>query len=373
MGTESRLTRAAAITAAVLLGMPAALAQSEIKIGSLSALTGSASQPGQAQRDAIQMVINDVNAKGGVGGRKLRLVAEDDQLSPVAAANAARKLVFQENVFAVIGTPNSPTALSALEVTMEGKTPQLVLGVAPKVTQMGNPYALRVTPVDSILSEVLINFAVKTSKADKLAILSDSTDYGRGGRDAATAAMAKLGLKPIAAESFNNDDQDFSSQINKIKASGANGLVVWGFYVQGARIVSQARKLGLDIPIFASSGVLQGNFIELAGAAAEGMHLVTYFSVSDPAPNVQEFVRKFREAYKRDPDPIAGLGYDAINMLVDAIQKVGPDRDKVTAHLKSVKDYQGVTGRKSGMPNGELGVGGIIMQIKGAKAQTIVH
>ncbi|MEP7300117.1 MAG: ABC transporter substrate-binding protein [Caldimonas sp.] len=358
------------VSLAMAAVMPA-FGQGEIKIGSLSALTGSASQPGQSQRDAIQMVVNEINANGGIRGQKIRLLVEDDQLSPTAAANATRKLVFQENVLAVIGTPNSPTALSALEVTMEGKVPQLVLGVAPKITQMDNPYVLRVTPVDSILAEILINYAVKTRKADKLAILSDSTDYGRGGRDSAVAALSKLGLKAVTAESFNNDDQDFSSQINKIKTSGANGLVLWGFYVQGARIVAQAKKLGLDIPIFASSGVLQGNFLELTGAAAEGVNVVSYFSTSDTSPHVQAFVKKWRETYKRDPDPVAGLGFDAINLLSQAIEKVGPDRQKVVAYLKSIKDYSGVTGRKTGTPNGEMGVGGIVVQIKGGKPETV--
>jgi len=349
------------------------LAQSggEIKIGSLSALTGTASQPGQAQRDAVQMVFNDVNARGGVKGQKLRLVAEDDQLSPIAAANAARKLVHQEQVFAIIGTPNSPTALSALEVTMEGKTPQIVIGVAPKITAMNNPYVLRITPVDSILADLLITFAVKDRKLDRIAILSDSTDYGRGGRESAMTAMTKLGIKPVLTESFNNDDQDFSSQINKIKASGANALVLWGFYVQGARIVSQARKLGLDIPIFASSGVLQGNFIELAGAAAENLYVVSYFSASDSAPAVQAFVKKYRDTYKRDPDPIAALAFDSANLLVDAIQAVGPDKDKVVARLKATKDYPGVTGRKTGQANGELAAGGIVLQVKGGKADVV--
>lgn len=343
----------------------------EIKIGSLSALTGSASQPGQSQRDAIKMVIEEINAKGGIKGQRIRLLVEDDQMSPTAAANAARKLVFQEQVFAVIGTPNSPTALSALEVTMEAKTPHLVLGVAPKITEMGNPYVLRVTPVDSILAEILVNYAVRTDKHDRLAILSDSTDYGRGGRDAALKAMEKAGVKPVVVESYNNDDQDFSSQINKIKASGANGLVLWGFYVQGARIVSQAKKLGLDIPIYASSGVLQGNFLELTAGAAEGTYIVSYFSNTNDAPEVQEFTKKWKETYKKDADPVAGLGYDAINLLVKAIDAVGPDREKVMAYLKSIKDYPGVTGRKAGSENGELGRGGIMLQIRNGTPVTI--
>jgi branched-chain amino acid transport system substrate-binding protein len=346
-------------------------AAQDIKIGSLSALTGSASQPGQSQRDAIKMVVDEVNAKGGIKGRKIQLFIEDDQLQPTVAANAARRLVFQNDVFAVIGTPNSPTALSALEVTMEAKVPHLVLGVAPKVTQMGNPYVLRVTPTDSILAAELVDYAVKKKGASKIAILSDSSDYGKGGLASATAALAKLNMKPVITESFNNEDKDFASQINKIKASGADSLILWGFYVEGAKIVSAAQKLGLGLPIFASSGVLQGNFLELAGSAAEGVTVVSYYSNADSAPQTKEFIAKWKKAYNTDPNPVAGLGYDSINMLLAAIEKVGTNREKVVAELKAMKNYPGVTGLKTGAPDGELGQGAIILQIKQGVAEAV--
>ena len=356
---------AAAIAVIILAGAPV-LSQTteEIRIGSLSALTGSASLPGQSQRNAVQLAIDEVNAKGGIKGRKVRLYVEDDQLSPIAAANAARKLVFQDKVFARVATPNSPTALAALEVTMEAKTPQFVIGVAPKITQMNNPYVVRMTPVDSILAETLVNYAVKAKKSDKIAILADSTDYGRGGRDSAIAALTKLGLKPVLVESFNNDDQDFSSQINKIKASGANSLVIWGFYVQGSRIISQAKKLGLQMPIFGSSGILQGNFIDLAGSAAEGVSIVSYFSANDAAAHVQDFVKRYKAAFNRDPDPIAASGYDGIKLLLAAIEKAGTNREAVMKEVLATKNYKGVSGLKTATPNGELGVDGIVLEIK---------
>lgn len=337
-----------------------------IKIGSLSALTGSASQPGQSQRDAVKMVVDEVNTKGGIKGKKIELFIEDDQLQPTVAANAARRLVYQDEVTAIIGTPNSPTALSALEVTMEAGVPQIALGVAPKITQMDNPFVLRITPTDTILARVLIDFAIKEKGAKKFALLSDSTDYGKGGAASAKAALAKHGLKPIIEESFNTEDNDFASQINKIKTSGADSLILWGFYVEGAKIASATKKLGLGLPIFASSGVLQGNFLELAGDAAEGMYIVSYYSNADMSPHTQEFIKKWKAAYHTDPNPVAGLAYDSINLLVAAIEKVGTDRKKIVAELKATKDYQGVTGMKSGSPSGELGQGGIVLEIKNA-------
>jgi len=184
-------------------------------------------------------------------------------------------------------------------------------------------------------------------------------------------ALTKLGLKPAILETFNNDDVDFSSQLNKIKTSGANGMIIWGLHVQGAQIMNQAKKLGVNLPIFGSSGILQGNFLELAKDSAEGCYLVSYFSLDNPNPRVQAFVKEYRDRFKYDPTPVSGLAYEAGNLVASAIKKVGQDRAKIMAELKSVKDHPGVTGPLSADDIGEMGRGGIIVQIKGNKAVTI--
>jgi branched-chain amino acid transport system substrate-binding protein len=359
--------RLALAVLALSLGATSSVTAQEIKIGSLSALTGPASQPGQGQRNAVQLVVNEVNAKGGIRGQKIKLFVEDDQLSPTAAATAARRLVYKDQVFAIIGTPNSPTALAALEVTMDAKVPQLVIGVAPKITQMNNPYVVRGTPIDTIQAKVIVDYAVANTSARKFAIIADSSDYGKGGVSEVTAALAKHGLQPIAVESFNSQDADFSSQLNKIKASGADALIMWVFYVDAARIVTQAKKLGLRSLTFGSSGVLQGNFLELAGDAANGMYVQSSFTTVDPSPQVQEFVRKYRTQYNIDPDVSTANAYDSINLLVKAIEEVGLDRGKVVNWLRSIDGYQGVTGKKAASAVGDIGKGGNIIQIKDGK------
>jgi branched-chain amino acid transport system substrate-binding protein len=368
-----KLLKAVLIVVALVGFCTEASSQSKgpIKLGSLSALTGVGSQMGQSQRDALAMVFEKINASGGINGKKVDLSIEDDQLQPTVAVNAAQKLVYKDEVLVVFGTPNSPTALASLEVTMEGKVPQLVFGVAPKITQMNNPWVLRITPVDSILAGHLVNFAINEKQMKKLAVLHDSTDYGKGGMDSVVDALAKLGLKPTIIESFNNDDVDFSSQLNKIKTSGANGMIIWGLHVQSAHIMNQAKKLGVNLPIFGSSGILQGNFLELAKDSAEGCYLVSYFSLDNPDPRVQAFVKAYRDKFKYDPTPVSGLAYEAGNLVASAIKKVGQDRGKIMAELKSVKDYMGVTGRLSADDKGEMGRGGVIVQIKGNKAVTI--
>ena len=342
-----------------------------IKIGSLSALTGVGSQMGQNQRDALVMVFDKVNTAGGINGQKVQLYIEDDQLQPTVAVNAAQKLVYSDNVLLIIGTVNSPTTLAAMEVTMEAKVPQLPIAVAPKITQMGDPWVARIIPPDAILASHLVNFAVTEKKTKKLAILHDSTDYGKGGMSSALDALKKLNLKPVVVETFNVEDKDFSSQLNKIKNSGADGLILWGCHVQGAQIMTQAKKLGVTMPIFASSCVLQGNFLDLAKDSAEGAFIVSYFSVDNPDPRVQAFVKEIRERFKYDPTPVSAIAYELANLTVTTLKKTGPDRTKFMEAFKSIKDYVGVTGRVSGDPNGEMGRGGVVLEIKGGKPVTV--
>jgi len=352
-------------------GEVSAQAKGPIKIGSLSALTGVGSQMGQNMRDTLVMVFDKVNASGGINGQKVELSIEDDQLQPTVAVNAAKKLVYSDNVLLIIGTVNSPTALAAIEVTMEAKVPQLPIAVAPKITQMNNPWVARIIPADAILAAHLVNFAVNEKKSKKLAILNDSTDYGKGGMNSAVDALKKHNLQPVVVETFNNEDKDFSSQLTKIKNSGADGLILWGCHVQAAQIMTQAKKLGVTMPIFGSSCVLQGNFLDLAKDNAEGSYIVSYFSADNPDSRVQAFVKEIRDRFKYDPTPVSAIAFELANLTVATLKKTGPDRAKFMEEFKSMKDYVGVTGRVSGDPRGEMGRGGVILQIKGGKPMTV--
>ena len=313
------------------------------------------------------MVFERVNASGGIQGQKIELIMEDDQGQPTVAVNAAKKLVYKDDALVVIGTPMSATTLAALEVTMEAKVPQVALAVAPKITEMNNPWVVRLTPIDSILAGHLVNFAVKVKNLKQFGVLHDSSDYGKGGLASVTQALSAHNLKPVIVESFNVDDKDFSSQLNKIKKSGADGLMIWGLYVQGAQIITQSKQLGLSMPIFGSSGMLQANFLELAKGHAEGAYFVSYFSVDNPDPKVQAFVKQYRERFKSDPTPGSGITFEVANLLVNALNKVGQDRSKIIAEMRSTKDYMGVTGRLSADDKGDLGRGGVILEIKDSK------
>jgi branched-chain amino acid transport system substrate-binding protein len=363
----------ALLVASITLFVSDGLCQSKesIKIGSMGPLTGPASLFGKSIRDTLALVFDRVNASGGINGQKIELLFEDDQGQPTVAVNAAKKLVYKDDAFMLIGTASSATNLAALEVTMEAKVPMVALALAPKITEMNNPWVIRIPPTDIILGTHLANFVVNDRKLKKIAILHDSSDYGKGGKDSVVDALKKLGISPVATEAFNNDDKDFSSQLNSIKRSGADALVIWGIYAQGAQIITQAKKLGLTAQIFGSSGILQGSFLELVRGYAEGAYFVTFFALDDPSPRTQAFVKEHREKLKSDPIPGSGLNYEGANLIVSALKKVGPDRAKVMAELKKTKNFQGVTGTLSCDEKGECGRGAFIVQVKNDKPVTV--
>ena len=353
------------------LGTTLSFAASEIKVGILGPMTGPGSLMGQGQRDGAILAIEKFNAAGGYKGRKIGYIIMDDQAQPTLGVNAAKKLVYKDEVLAVIGTPNSPVCLATMKITQEAKTPQIMFGVAAKITEMGNYWLIRITPSDQVMASNYVTFVVKDRKMKKIAIFHDSTDYGKGGRDGLEAKMKQMGMKPTLVESFNVGDKDFSAQLNKIKNENVDGVFLWGLYVEGAQILTQAKQLGLTMPFMASSGVNQGAFMQLAGKAAEGLYVVTYFSLDNPAKSVQDFIKEFKKRFDYDPNPVAATAFDGTNLLLNAIKKVGVDRKKIMDELRSVKGYKGVAGLMQTDKVGQTGQSSIIMQVKDGKFKVI--
>lgn len=352
-----------AALAALLLFPAAGMAADDVKVGILGPMTGPGSLMGQGQRDGALLAIENANAAGGVKGRKIKPIIMDDQAQITLGVNAMKKLVYKDEVLAVLGTPNSPVSLATMRVAAKSKTMQIIFGVAPKITQSGNAWILRITPSDLVMAHNYMDFAVKKLGLKKLAILHDSSDYGKGPLPTLKKRMKDLGITPVVVESFNVGDKDFAGQLNNIKRAGADGVFLWGLYVEAAQIMIQARQLGLTMPFMGSSGVLQGAFLKLAGKAAEGMYVTTYFSLDDPAKRVQDFVKEYTPKYGK-PTPTSALAFDGANVLINAMKKDGFDKDKIRKYLRSIKGYKGVTGRIETDKNGQGGQSSIIMKVE---------
>jgi branched-chain amino acid transport system substrate-binding protein len=264
----------------------------------------------------------------------------------------------------------SPPSIAVIPLTKETETPQLPAGVAKKILEMGSKWIIRSTPWDPILAGHYVTFAVKQLNLKKMAILNENTDYGKGGAADLIAKMEEYNMKPLLQESYNHGDKDFAGQLNKIKNAGADGLFIWGLYVEGAQIIRQAKQLGLKVPIMASSGVFQGAFLELAGKDAEGVYLETYFHLDNPAPHVQKFIKEYREKYDYDPQPGAGIAYDSVTILVNALKKVGIDKYEAIKEMKK-SNFLGVIGRMECDEKGQCGRSALVLQVKEGKPTVV--
>ncbi len=353
----------------ILIFSTEVFAQAPIKIGMTAPMTGPGAMIGRDMRDAALLMFDKVNAAGGINGQKLELLIMDEKNQPTVALNVTKKLIYQDKIFALYSC-YSPTTLAVLPLTQETETPHFCVGVAKKILEMGNNWFCRTTPSDTILAGHYVTFAVKDLKLKKIAILMENTDYGKGGASDLMDKMKEYNMKPLLVESYNLGDKDFAGQLNKIKNSGADCLFVWGLYVEGAQIIRQAKQLGLPMPILGSSGLLQGAFFDLVGNDADGVYLETYFYLDNPDPNVQTFIKEYRAKYNYDPQPGAGIIYDASTMLVNALKKVGPDKHKVIKELRANK-FKGVLGRMECDNVGQCGRSALILQVKNGKPKLV--
>jgi len=348
----------------VILGLWGnAIPADPIKVGMALPMTGPGSMMGRDMRDGATLAADKFNASGGLNGQKIEIIVMDEKNQPTTALNVAKKLIYQDKVFC-LGTNYSPPSIAVIPLTKETETPHFISGVAQKILEMDNPWIFRSTPSDKVLAGQYVNFAMKNLNLKKLAILNESTDYGKGGRNDLIDKMKEYNTQPLIVESYNLGDKDFAAQLNKIKNAGPDGLFIWGLYVEGAQIMRQAKQLGLNMPILASSGVLQGAFFELAGKDAEGMYLETYFFAKNSAPQVQAFVKEYTEKFKYEPQPGAGIAYDAMTMLINGLKKVGaPDKYKVMKEIRASR-FNGVIGRQECDNVGQCGRSAIILQVK---------
>jgi branched-chain amino acid transport system substrate-binding protein len=366
MGNSTRIGFFLPLFLLLALALPlSATAAPAIDIGLIAPMTGPGSMMGRDMRDAAILVIDRVNAAGGINGQKLNLIVMDDKNQPTTALNAAKKLIYKDKVFTLISC-YSPTSLAIMPITQETETPHFIIGVAQKILEMGNQWIVRCTPSDRILADHYVTFAVKKLNLKKLAILSETTDYGKGGLHDLMNKMKEYNMTPTLTESYNLGDKDFAAQLNKIKNADADGLFIWGLYVEGAQIIRQAKQLGLTMPILGSSGVLQGAFFDLAGKDAEGVYLETYFYLTNPAPYVQAFIKEYKAKFNYDPGPGSGIVYDSMTIIVNALKKVGTDKQKAIKEMRASK-FDGVLGKQDCDSVGQCGKSALILQVKDGK------
>jgi branched-chain amino acid transport system substrate-binding protein len=343
-----------------------------IKVGQFASLTGSEAGFGRSSDNGTKLGVEQINAAGGVLGKKIELITEDDQSKDGESATAVKKLISRDRVVAILGEVASIRSLEAAPICQEFKIPQISpSSTNPKVTQIGD-YIFRVCFIDPFQGTVMANFAINTLKVKRVALMTDvGSTYSVGLAEYFKKAFTTNGAGEIVAEQkFTKDDKDFRAQLTAIKALNPEAIFVPGYYGQVTLIALQARELGITVPLFGGDGWEAPELIQGPGAAQalDGCYFSTHFSPDQDAPKIKQFVADYQKEFGAVPDAMAALGYDSVLALVDAIKRANStDGAKIRDALATLKDLDGVTGMTTLDADRNAQKPAVIIEIKDGK------
>ena len=365
IGTAVAGTLAFVLIPALLLPLGCAKKVDEIVVGEYGSLTGTTATFGISTKNGIELYVDNLNAAGGIGGTKLRVIVEDDQSRPEEAATAVSKLIDQDGVIAVLGEVASSRSMAAGPACQQAGVPMISpSSTNPKVTEIGD-HIFRVCYIDPFQGMVIAKFAKSTLGFTRAAILRDNkNDYSVGLANYFAEAYKALGGTIVSDEAYAEGDQDFKAQLTVLRAKKPQFIMVPGYYTEVGLIARQARELGIDVPLLGGDGWVSERLLEIAQDALNGSYFVNHYWEKDTNPAIQKFVNEFRARYKSTPDGLAALGYDAAGVLTNALKRLREEDPKAFAALKeprgaaqtaarkklrdliaATKDFPGVTGR----------------------------
>lgn len=317
-----------------------------IKVGFFGALTGPTATFAISGKNGATLAVAELNAAGGILGKPIVLLAEDDRGEASEAASSVSKLITRDHVVALIGENASSRTLAAAPIAQSYKVPMISpSSTNVEVTKKGD-YVFRVCFIDPYQGRALATFARRDLKAKTAAILVDArSDYSVGLAEAFRASFESAGGRIVSELKYTEGDSDFSAQLTAIRPMQPDVLVVPGYYTDAGLIARQARSLGLTATLLGADGWDSPKLVEIGGEAMEGSYLSNHYSVDDPSPAVRRFVEAYKAKYGSEPDSIAALSYDAARLLADAIERAGSTEGRrVRDALASTKDFAGVTG-----------------------------
>ncbi len=319
----------------------------KIKVGEFASLTGKEATFGTSAHEGTLLAIEQVNLSGGVLGKQLELLTEDDQTKAGEPANAVNKLISKDGVIAILGEVASSRSLEAAPICQQSHIPMISpASTNPTVTQEGD-YIFRVCFNDDFQGGALANFASGTLKAKKVAILTDvKSDYSKGLAKSFKAKYSNNGGNIGTELDFNGGDKDFKGQLTAIKSDNPDAIFLPGYYNDVALICIQAKQLGMNIPIFGGDGWESESLLTIGKDAMDGHYFSTHCSIEQPTPEMTAFVAAYQKRFEgKTPDAMAVLGYDSAMVLVDAIKRAKTTesvalRDAIAA----TKNFAGASG-----------------------------
>ena len=339
---------------ALAAALPAAQAQESIKIGLVTALSGQSALAGEAITRGLQVAIDELNAAGGVLGRKFELLRRDDEATPAKGVLAARELVHKEKVAVLFGGLDTPVSMAIVPIMNEAKVPYMGPWAAGTgITQNGaNPnFVFRVSAVDEIVDKAMLQYAQKNFNAKKPGLILVNNPWGESNEKGLKAAMAAKGVTPAGIEKFEGNDVDVVPQLTRLKNAGADTLFLVGNVGPSAQVVKSLDRMGWKVPIVSHWGPAGGRFTELAGPSAPSVHFVqTYSFFGTQRPVGTKVLKMLMAKYPdiksaRDVTPAVGVAnaYDAMHLVALAIRNAGgTDGAKIREGFYKITSYDGL-------------------------------
>jgi branched-chain amino acid transport system substrate-binding protein len=325
----------------------------DIRIGFTPPVTGASAAEGAFQIKALKLALKEINAAGGINGKKIDLRQVDNQSSNPGALAALQKAVEQEKALVLVGFVKSTQILAASDAIKGYGMPTIVGGTNVTLTRQGNPWLFRVRPDDSIAALAMVKYIKEDAKFTKVGILHDTDAFGAGGADLVEKYAKEQGLTVVKREKYTTKDKDYTAQLLSLKNGGAQIMVLYAPNPEDAAVVMrQLRQLGSPFKYLGSPSSQHRDALNLARDAAEGI-----WAVADFVPGASEVNKKYGEAYKKEYneeyDALSAWTYDGLYILAGAIKKVGEDRAKIREAILATQGYKGVLGTFSFTPNGD--------------------
>jgi branched-chain amino acid transport system substrate-binding protein len=342
-----RILLASIVIASLLSACNTQGGDNKVRIGVFMSTTGTTANFGISSVNGIRMAADEINAAGGINGKPVELLVQDDRSDASEAATIVTKFVTQDMVHAVIGEVASSRSIAAAPIAQNAKVPMLTpSSTNPEVTKKGD-FIFRSCFIDPYQGAAIAQFAAKTLGAKTAAIMVDrKNDYSTGLEKVINQTFTKFGGKIVATQSYQEGDQDFNAQLTSLKGSNPEVIFVPGYYNDVGLIAKQARDKGITVPLIGGDGWDSEQLYKIGGSALNGSYFTNHYSPFDTAPNVVKFVNDYKAKYNGStPDALAATAYDAANIMFDAIKRSkslnGPD---IRDALAATKAFPGVTG-----------------------------
>ena len=354
-----------ALGATLSLAVASAFAADPIKIGSVLSVTGPAGSLGEPELKTMQLYVDEINKKGGVIGRQLQLVSYDDGSDASKANGFTKRLIEDDKVDIIVGGTTTGATMSMVPLVEKAQIPFISLAGAVVVIEPVKKWVFKTPHTDRMAAERVLD-DMKKRGITKVALLSETSGFGQSGKKEVEAVLNKYGVTLVANETYGPKDTDVSPQLTKIKNTpGVQAVFVFGLGQGPAIVTKNYKQLGMTLPLYQSHGVASGEYLKLAGPAADGVRLPSpaqsipgKLADSDPQkPVVTAYDQAYRAAYKEEASTFGGYAYDGLMLAVDAIKRAGStDKAKVRDAIEATKGYVGSSGVFNMSPTDHMGL-----------------